>query len=102
MKLTLTLLVVVLSQTSCSYLLKPEPIVVTKTVYLNKRLPDNLLSDCNIPQPPDKDFYMKAKPKQRELILTEYIEDLMLRISECGKHFKSIRSWRNNVLDIEL
>ena len=87
--------------TSCS-LLRPEPLVIEKPIYLSKKLPDTLLYDCSIPPPPSKDVYLKSDPTNREYILSVYIQDLLIQLSDCGQHMEAIREWKDKVLDVTI
>jgi len=67
----------------------------TKTIYLK---PSDAILDYKIdtPAPPDKENYIKATPVRREMMLTNYIIDLLKTIKQYKNKENNLREWFKN------
>jgi len=89
-------ILVAISLTGCGLL-------PTKTEYSTKVLTpdDNMIMDCNITEPPSKADYAAATQKEREIILTKYINNLLNYKIVCNKRLQRVREWKVDVLKID-
>lgn len=64
-----------------------------KTVVVDT--PPYLLQKCNVRQPPDIKAYMAADMSGREGMLSDYINSLLLDLSDCNTQIDNIKVFQN-------
>jgi len=94
------MLVVMLLLAGCSNNVKPIKEVVVEYKYKPILLPDNLITDCSVSRPPEKDKYIEASHVLKEDLLTNYVLSLLTDLKNCNVRMKSIRELQNMNLDI--
>lgn len=61
---------------------------------------DNLLQDCVVTHPPDKDVYIGALEKEREKMLVTYSSSLLNDLFTCNNQLKALREWKRNSISV--
>ena len=99
---TLTALLSILIITSLSgcglFEQKQEPKVIYKTTVIAP--PDNLIIDCLVEPPPNKEAYMAATDKEREKMLAAVIQTQFKNTFVCNNRLKELRAWKVKQLDM--
>lgn len=63
---------------------------------VTQRVPDELTEPCIPKKPPTKEEYLKLKPYEREIAMTDYSNSLLGTIKECNGRLQKIRSLPTN------
>lgn len=75
-----------------------DPKVIYKTEVVAPD--DNLLVDCDVQEPPNKEEYIAATPKDREKMLVDKISLMMKDGFTCNKRFETLRKWKADSLRV--
>ena len=78
-------------------------LLTPKTEYNTKVITpdDNLIMDCDISEPPSKADYAAATQKEREVILTKYVNTVLNDEIVCNKRLSRLRDWKKQVMKID-
>ena len=89
------LFTIILSLLPSCTLLRPqkEIEVITKTKIITKDIPPELLKQCRVPEPPNQEIYITLDYPEKEKVLIDYINELLLAIGECTEQLIQIRKW---------
>jgi hypothetical protein len=71
-----------------------KPIVVTKDINILISPPDQLLENCNISPPPDKNTYLNSDWENREGMLMTYSRLQITNIVICNERMGNLREWK--------
>lgn len=77
-----------------------EPIVSTKTVNIFVAIPDTLIADCSIDEPPAIKDYLSANWSNKEAMLSVYVKALLSNLAVCNSKLLNIRKWNQSQRDI--
>ena len=70
----------------------------TRTVLITP--PDYLLTPCEVPKPPKKSDYMKAKKNEKDKMMVDIIANQYSAARKCNTKLSAIRDWKKEQLKI--
>lgn len=65
--------------------------VVIKTEIRTVKIPDTLLTPCEVTVPPQRETYINSNTKEKEKLLTDFSIDLLKDLRLCNAQIKKIR-----------
>lgn len=71
---------------------------VYKTILVTP--PDELLQDCSVEPPPDKEIYRKSEWTDKEKLLVDTYENALKNAILCNVSKKSLRDWKKKQQEI--
>lgn len=76
------------------------PATTVRYMYKPVTPEDHLILDCQITPPPDKEEYLVATDKQKELLLSNTLATQYKYTKECNVRLKNLREWKVNIKDV--
>lgn len=86
-------LVMLLSIPGCTLFSKKEPVIVKEYVNIGYNIPEFLLKQCSVTNPPKEEDYLKLTLSQRETNLTEYILYLYRDMKNCNNQLDRLSEY---------
>lgn len=97
MKNYIVLLLILFGLTGCASNIFKEKVVTRSTVELIK-IPDELLKECGITPPPNKELYTSiSDPKARENIMVNYAAELVKDLKKCNSQLEQAVFFQNKM-----
>jgi hypothetical protein len=78
---------------------KPQERVVIKSEIKVVKIPESILTPCEVTAPPAKAVYLALTPQKKEAALTDYILDLHRDLRLCNIQVKKIKEFQDKELN---
>lgn len=63
--------------------------------YQKQKIPDYMLEENKIPEPPKREEFINADYNGRMILLKDYLKDLMKELKESNDKIKKIKEWND-------